>query len=255
MTEHRRLDEAFDPSAYGRVTADDYDDLYAGLDPTAAVELLAELAAGGSVVEFGIGTGRLALPLAQRGLVVHGIEGSPKMAESLRRKPGGHALPVVIGDFAEVSAGTGFSLAVLVFNTVFALPSQDAQVRCFRNAAAHLRQGGRFVVEAWVPDVGSFRNGTAVRPVTVRDERVELEVARLQSATQTMWTTKVHLTDAGVRLVPANHRYAWPAEMDLMARLAGLRLEQRWSSWDREAFTDDSPAHVSVWRKVSDGPW
>jgi SAM-dependent methyltransferase len=255
MTEPRRLDETFDPTAYGRATSADYDDLYAELDSTAAVDLLAALADGGPVLGLGIGTGRLALPLVARGLEVHGVEGSPEMVSALRRKPGGQDIPVVVGDFAEVSAGTGFSLAVLAINTVFALPSQDAQVRCFRNVGRHLRQGGRFVVEAWVPDVGAFRNGTAVRPVTVHEGRVELEVARLQPASQTMWTTKVHLTDQGVRLVPANHRYAWPAEMDLMARLAGLRLSARWSSWDKADFTDHSIAHISVWEKIADEAW
>ena len=255
MSEKRRLDEVFDPSAYGRARSSDYDDLYAELDPTTAVDLLADLAGDGPVLELGIGTGRLALPLAARGLEVHGIEGSPEMASALRRKPGGQDIPVVVGDFAEVSAGTGFSLAVLAINTVFALPSQDAQVRCFRNVGKHLRYGGRFVVEAWVPDVGAFRNGTAVRPVSLHEERVELEVARLQPASQTMWTTKVHLTDQGVRLVPANHRYAWPAEMDLMARLAGMRLSARWSSWDKAAFTDHSLAHISVWERIGDEAW
>lgn len=250
MSEQRRLDEVFDPAAYGRSTADDYDEIYAELDPTAAVALLTELAGGGPVVEFGIGTGRLVLPLAARGIAVHGIEGSPEMVAALRRKPGGADLPVVLGDFSEVSAGEGFSLAVLAINTIFALPSQEAQVQCFHNAARHLGPGGRFVVEAWVPDLGAFRNGTAVRPVTLHDDRVELEVARLEPATQTMWTNKVHLTDRGVKLVPANHRYAWPAEMDLMARLAGMRLVERWESWDRAPFRDSSTAHVSVWQKV-----
>ena len=255
MAEDRRLDELFDPTAYGRATSADYDDMYAELDPTPAVDLLAELAGAGPVLELGIGTGRLALPLAARGLEVHGIEGSPEMAAALRRKPGGQDLPVTVGDFAEVSTGATYTLAVLAINTVFALPSQDAQVRCFRNVARHLEPGGRFVVEAWVPDLGAFRNGTAVRPVTVHDGRVELEVAQLQPASQTMWTTKIHLTNQGVRLVPANHRYAWPAEMDLMARLAGMRLAERWSSWDRAAFTDHSLAHISVWERIADDAW
>lgn len=255
MAEQRRLEDVFDPAAYGRTTADDYDDLYVEHDSTTAVNLLAELGGDGPVLELGIGTGRLALPLSARGIEVHGIEGSPEMVSALRRKAGGENIPVVLGDFAEVSAGSGFSLAVLAINTVFALPSQDAQVRCFRNVASQLRHGGRFVVEAWVPDVGAFRNGTAVRPVGLHEGRVELEIAKLQPASQSMWTTKVHLTEQGVRLVPANHRYAWPAEMDLMARLAGMRLSQRWSSWDKAPFTDHSFAHISVWEKITDAPW
>lgn len=241
----------FDAAEYGRHTAADYDQLYAELDPTAAVETLADLAEGGPVLELGIGTGRLALPLAARGLVVHGIEGSPDMAERLAEKDGGSDIPVVVGNFADAVAGRDFSLVVLALNTIYALPSQDAQVDCFRNAARHLQVGGRFVVEAWVPDLGAFRNGTAVRPVQLHDGHVELEVAEIHPATQTMRTNKVHLGgSAGMRVVPANHRYAWPAELDLMARLAGMTLEHRWEDWRRAPFTDASRSHVSVWRKT-----
>ena len=246
---------AFDAAAYGRSAAGDYDALHAGLDPAPAVRALADLAAGQPVLEFGIGTGRIALPLTERGLAVHGIEGSPDMAAQLRRKPGGDQIPVVVGNFAEALAGTEFGLVVLAFNTVYALPSQDAQVACFRNAARQLRPGGRFVVEAWVPDIGAFRNGTAVRPVQIQDGHVELEVARIHPATQTMLTTKLHVSGEGTALIPANHRYAWPAELDLMGRLAGLRLAHRWQDWDRTPFTDTSTRHVSVWEKVPGGPW
>jgi SAM-dependent methyltransferase len=175
------------------------------------VETLAELAAGQPVVEFGIGTGRIALPLAERGLEVHGIDGSPEMVSELWRKPGGDQLRVIAGNFAETLAGTSFGLVILAVNTVYALPTQDAQVACFRNAARHLVTGGFFVVEAWIPDVGAFRNGTAVRPVQLEDGHVELEIARIHPAAQTMQTTKVHLSAQGSRLIPAHHRYACPA--------------------------------------------
>jgi SAM-dependent methyltransferase len=246
---------AFDAGAYGRSAARDYDALHAGLDPSVAVRTLTELAAGRPVVEFGIGTGRIALPLAEAGLEVHGIDGSAEMAEELRRKPGGGKIPIVVGNFAEVQAGTGFGLALLAINTIYALPTQDAQVACFGNAARHLQTGGCFVVEAWIPDVGAFRDGTAVRPIQIEDGHIELEVARIRPATQTMLTTKFHLTEEGARLIPANHRYAWPAELDLMARLAGLRLVHRWENWHRAAFQDSSKAHVSVWEKVPEGTW
>jgi SAM-dependent methyltransferase len=244
---------AFDAAAYGRFAARDYDELYAELDPSAAVETLADLADGGPVVEFGVGTGRLALPLARRGLVIHGIDGSPEMADLLQRKPGGKEIPVVIGDFSEVTAGTDFGLVILAINTIYALPSQEAQVACFRNAARHLRPGGRFVVEAWVPDVGAFRNGTAVRPVQIHDSHVELEIARLHSASQMMFTSKVHISDGVIRLIPANHRYAWPNELDLMAQLAGMRLAYRWQDWERTPFHDASTTHISVWEKLPAG--
>ena len=240
----------FDAAAYGRFAARDYDDLHAELDSSTAAETLTDLADGGPVVEFGIGTGRLALPLARRGLVIHGIDGSPEMAALLHRKPGGEEIPVVIGDFSEVTAGNDFGLVVLAINTIYALPSQDAQVACFRNAARHLRPGGRFVVEAWVPDPGAFRNGTAMRPVQIHETHVELEVARLHPAKQLMTTTKVHISDGGIRLIPANHRYAWPSELDLMAQLAGMRLAYRWEDWKRTPFHDASTAHISVWEKL-----
>ena len=246
---------AFDAGAYGRAAAGDYDALHAGLDPSAAVRTLTELAAGGPVVEFGIGTGRIALPLAESGLEVHGIDGSPEMAQELRRKPGGAKIPVTVGNFAGALAGTGFALALLALNTIYALPTQDAQVACFRNAARHLRPAGCFVAEAWIPDPGAFREGTAVRPIQIEGGHIELEVARIHPATQTMLTTKVHLSQEGTRLIPANHRYAWPAELDLMARLAGLRLVHRWENWHRAPFQDTSKAHISVWQKVPGGTW
>jgi SAM-dependent methyltransferase len=204
-------------------------------------------------VEFGIGTGRLALPLAERGLTVHGIDGSPEMVAALHAKQGGENIPVVIGDFSEVTAGTDFALVVLAINTIYALPSQEAQVACFRNAARHLRPGGRFVVEAWVPDPGVFRNGTAIRPVQIHQGHIELEVARIHPANQTMLTNKVHFSAEGVRLIPANHRYAWPSELDLMAQLAGMRLAHRWENWERAQFHDASATHVSVWEKPAAG--
>jgi SAM-dependent methyltransferase len=245
----------FDPSSYGRLIAQDYDELYADLPTGVAVETLASLAAGGPVLELGVGTGRLALPLRARGLEVHGIEGSPEMAQQLRAKPGGEEIPVTVGDFAEVRAGTDFALAFVSFNTIYALPSQDAQVRCFRNVAAQLRPGGLFAVEAWILDVGAFRDGKAVRPVQVGDGRVVLEVAELHPAEQLMRSDKVFLDGRGVRVFPANHRYAWPTELDLMARLAGLTLLHRWEDWGRRPYDDRSGTHVSVWRKDHDGPW
>ncbi|MFI7045732.1 class I SAM-dependent DNA methyltransferase [Streptosporangium sandarakinum] len=241
--------QEFDPSAYGRAAADVYDEVVTHLPTEPAVDRLQELAEGRAVLEFGVGTGRLALPLAARGLTVAGIDGSAEMTAVLRAKPGGDRVPVTLGDFSTTRVDGEFGLVVLACNTIYALPSQDAQVDCFRNAAAHLVPGGRFVVEAWVPDVGAFRHGTALRLVSLREDEVVAEAARLSPADQMMYTTKIVLTSGGVRLLPANHRYAWPAELDLMARLAGMRLEHRWSDWRAAPFTGDSRGHVSVYRR------
>ncbi|GGS52912.1 methyltransferase [Planobispora rosea] len=239
----------FDASAYGRNIADVYDATVEDLPTGPAVERLYELAEGGAVLEFGIGTGRLALPLAARGLTVAGIDGSAEMVEVLRGKPGGDLIPVEVGDFTATRVEGEFALVVLAINTIFALPSQDAQVACFRNAAAHLRPGGRFVVEAWIPDLGAFRDRSSLRLLSLTEDVALAEAARLFPADQMMQTTKIRMTSGGVRLLPANHRYAWPGELDLMARLAGMEREHRWSDWSAAAFTDDSRAHVSVYRR------
>jgi SAM-dependent methyltransferase len=240
----------FDPTAYGARIADDYDDLYAdSLDTEATVERLVELAEGGPVLEFGIGTGRLALALVDRGLDVHGVEASPDMAAGLQRKPGGKRIPVELGDFSEVHAGSGFALVVLAFNTIFALPDQAAQVRCFANAARHLRPGGRFVVEAWLPDLAGFSGNRAVRPRLLKSDVVSIEVVELDPVRQMMRTTQAVMRDGSVRLYPANHRYAWPAELDLMAQLAGLRLVDRREDWAGRPFTAESRTHVSVYQR------
>lgn len=240
----------FDPTAYGASgIADEYDDLYADhWETDGAVDLLVELAGGGRLLELGIGTGRLALPLQERGLEVHGIEGSPQMVERLREKPGGEGIPVVVGNFADADAGRGFDLVLLAVNTIFALPDQQAQVACFRNAARHLGPGGRFVVEAWVPDVCGFRHNRLVRPRLMGSERMSVESVELDPVEQMMRTTQAVFSNGSVRLYPANHRYAWPAELDLMAQLAGLHREGRWAGWDRSPFTAESRAHVTVYR-------
>ena len=242
-----------DPTAYGASIADDYDALYEGvLDTEVAVDRLAELATEGPVLELGIGTGRLALPLAARGLAVHGVEASPAMVERLRAKPGGAEIPVTLGDFTDVTVAGPFSLVVLAFNTVFALSGDDAQVACFHTAARHLRPGGRFVVEAWVLDPARFVDGTAVAVRLLTDDRLSLDTARIDAGGERMETVQVVFGDGAVRLLPANHTYAGPRELDLMARSAGLRREHRWAGWDRRPFDVGSRAHVTVYRKPDD---
>lgn len=237
-----------DPEAYGRSIGDEYDALYDILDTEATVAVLDELAGAGPVLEMGIGTGRLALPLAARGREVAGIEASPLMVERLRAKPGGERIPVVVGDFAEARVRGAFTLVVLAFNTIFALPSEDAQVDCFGNAARHLGPGGRFVVDAWVLDAARFSAGAAAGVRYLTGERLSLDVGVLDPPASRMETVQVVLSEGRVRLFPANHRYVGPPELDLMARIAGFRLEHRWAGWDRSPFGPVSRAHVSVYR-------
>jgi SAM-dependent methyltransferase len=241
-----------DPEAYGRSIAEDYDALYEDvLDTDATVRVLAELADGGPVLELGIGTGRLALPLAAQGLEVAGVEASELMVERLRAKPGGDRIPVSIGDFAEVRLPGEFTLVVLAFNTIFALPSAEAQLACFANAARHLHRGGRFVLDAWILDAARFANddrSVALRYVT--PDRVSVDAARFDPVTSRMETVQVVLSDDGAGLFPANHRYVGPPELDLMGTAAGLRLEHRWAGWDGSPYTATSRAHVSVYRRA-----
>jgi SAM-dependent methyltransferase len=240
----------FDPTVYGKSgIADEYDVLYADeWDTDGAVQRLVELAGDGPVLELGIGTGRLALPLLERGLEVHGVEASPQMVERLQEKPGGDRIPVTMGDFSSVDAGSGFSLVVLAVNTIFALPDQQAQVACFRTAARHLAPGGAFVVEAWIPDVGAFRHNRMVRPRITKETVISVETVVLDPVDQMMRTTQAVLSNGSVRLYPANHRYAWPAELDLMAQLAGMAREVRWEDWRGSPFTGESRTHVTVYR-------
>ncbi|WP_346623460.1 class I SAM-dependent methyltransferase [Blastococcus montanus] len=239
----------FDPSEYGRHIAEVYDELHADLSPDAAVAMIAHYAAGDAVLEFGIGTGRIALPLVATGHQVDGVDGSAEMVERLRRSREGASLRVEIGDFTTTTMDRRYAVVVLAYNTINALPSQDAQVQTFRNAAAHLEPSGVFLVENWVPDVAAFHRGRVVRAHEHAAGRVQIEVAELHPAEQRMSATRLAFTADGVRLLPVNHRYVWPAELDLMARLAGLHLEDRWQDWDRAPFTDQSTTYVAVYRK------
>ena len=241
----------YGPETFGERFADVYDTWYGTelVQATTAqsVEILAELAGGGKVLELAIGTGRLALPLAARGLSVRGIDASEAMVAKLREKPGGHAIPVTIGDFADVTVEGKYDLIFVVFNTLFNLTSQDEQVRCFRNVARHLTPRGLFVVEAFIPDLTSFVNGQAVRMVHVTTDSTTLEVSLHGSVTQTVQYQYIVINKNGVQLYPVPMRYAWPGELDLMAELAGLKLRHRWGGWDRSPLTAASSSHVSVY--------
>ena len=233
---------------YNQRCADVYDQWFGYFDE-AAVEVLAGLAGGGRALELGIGTGALALPLAARGVEVHGIDASPEMVAALRAKPGGAALPVAMGDFAEVGVEGEFSLVYVVYNTLFALQTQEEQVRCFRGVAARLAPGGAFVVEAFVPDLAQLSAGRGVRLLHIKDDRVGIRVYEHDPVGQKMKSRQVVFADGGVRVFPVEVRYAWPSELDLMARLAGLRLRERWGDWRRGAFDARSEKHVSVYER------
>jgi SAM-dependent methyltransferase len=235
-------------STYGDRIAEVYDDFHPSTpDADAAVATLAELANGGPVLELAIGTGRLALPLAARGVPLQGIDASEAMVARLRAKPGGDAIDVTMGDFADVAVEGRFALVFVAFNTLFALLDQDDQVRCFANVASHLAPDGVFVIEAFVPDLGRYRNDQHVSVLGIEEGWVRVDVSRHDPVDQRVTSTHVVLTDGGVRLYPVELRYAWPAELDLMARLAGLRLRHRWADWERRRFDASSGRHVSVY--------
>ena len=238
----------YDESTYGERIAETYDtrpEIPTDTDDTVA--FLAEVAGKGPVLELGIGTGRIALPLAGRGLQVTGIDASPAMVAKLRQKPGGSHIPVTPGSFADVAVEGRFTLVYAVFNTFFGLLSQEDQVRCFANVAARLEPAGAFVIEAFVPDLTLYDRGQQVHAIRIDDEEVIIDASRLELGNQTVRAQHIHVRDGGVKLYPVQLRYAWPAELDLMARLAGMRLRERWAGWRREAFSAGSGKHVSVY--------
>jgi SAM-dependent methyltransferase len=242
------MDE-YGPETYGERVADVYDEWYDAVDSAAECPLLTELAAGGRVLELGIGTGRIALPLAAAGIEVHGVESSPAMAKQLHAKPGGDAIPVTIGDMADVPVDGDFPLVFVVANTFFMLPTQEAQQRCFRNVAAHLPAGGRFLVQVFVPDTSRIEGGADLTVKDVGLDMVRLDASIFDARAQRTRSTQIRITESGIRLVHARIRFAYPPELDEMARGAGLELESRWGSFARDPFTDDSPIHVSVYRR------
>ena len=213
------------------------------LGPT--IDRLQELAGGGRALELAIGTGRVALPLAARGVPVCGIELSPAMVAELRAKPGGDAIPVTIGDMSQATVEGPFSLVYLVFNTIGNLTTQDAQVECFANAAAHLEPGGHFVVEVGVPQLQRLPPGERHQVFAASGGHWGID--EYDVATQQLRSHHFSAAGDGYRHESLPFRYVWPSELDLMARLAGLRLRERWQDWDRSPFTSGSRKHVSVW--------
>ena len=239
-----------DASSYGDRIADRYDDEHRFLGNTdAQIEVLAELAAPGNrVLELGIGTGRVALPLVERGMAVTGIDASPRMLARLAAKPGSEKINAVLGDMSAVGVAGEFDLIFCVFNTFFGLTTQEAQIACLTRAAARLAPGGKLLIEAFVPSHAMFTSGQAWRTIRVDDNRVVAEASRHDPITQRVDTNLVYLEqDRAVDIVPIRIRYVHVAELDLMARVSGLALHSRWADWRKTTFGSGSGMHVSVY--------
>jgi SAM-dependent methyltransferase len=244
------MDE-YGPSTYGDRIADVYDAwFHPPTDTQAAVDFLADLATRGPALELAIGTGRIALPLSAKGVEVHGIDASEAMVAKLREKPGGGEIPVTMGDFANVGVDGRFRLIFVVFNTLWALLTQEDQVRCVRNVAKHLTDDGVFVVEAFVPDPARFDRDQRVQTRKVESDRIFLEGSTHDAEHQRVSSQIIVLENSGrIRMFPVEVRYVWPSELDLMAQVAGLRLQERWGGWNREPLT--LPGwHVSVYEQA-----
>jgi SAM-dependent methyltransferase len=241
---------------FGDRVAERYDESEAEMfDPAVVdpvVEFLIGLAGDGAALELGIGTGRIALPLAERGIRVHGIELSEAMVARLRAKPGADRIGVTIGDFATITVGETFSLAYVVFNTIGNLTTQAAQVACFRNVAAHLDPGGCFVIEIGIPELQRLPPGDKMR--VFHASPTHWGIDEYDVTNQGLTSHHFVLVDGCFELVSMPFRYVWPAELDLMAQLAGMELRERWSGWRREPFTSESTKHVSVWVKKASTP-
>jgi SAM-dependent methyltransferase len=243
----------YEDRTYGERIAGVYDDFYGGYDE-AMIDRLAELAGRGPgrALELGIGTGRVALPLRQRGVEVAGIDASPAMIARLRAKAGGAEVQVVEASFADFDLGQAFDLVYVVFNTFYSLLTQEEQVRCFRSVARHLAGEGVFVLEVFVPDLCRFEEGQTVRAVNVETDRLQIDITMHDAVKQQVRSQHLLIAEEGLRLYPVVLRYTWPSELDLMARLAGLELRQRWSSWEKGAFGPRSTRHISVYGRAAD---
>ena len=243
------MDE-YGASTYGDRIADIYDERYAevfGNDLAATVPFLKEIAGDGAALELGIGTGRIAIPLADAGVRVQGIDASGAMIGRLHAKRGGSAIHVTMGDFRDFTIDERFRLVYVVFNTFFGLLTQDDQVSCFRSVARHLTDEGVFAMEAFVPDATRWDRGQRVSATRVALDEVEIEVSMHDALAQRTHSHHLIVREDGLKLYPVRIRYAYPSELDLMARLAGMRLRERWADWDRSPLTATSQKHISVW--------
>jgi SAM-dependent methyltransferase len=242
--------EDYTQKTYGAEWAPVYDEFHAELDPAATVDAIAELAGGRPVLELAIGTGRIAVPLKERGVDIHGVDISEEMVARLREKPAGADIPVTMGDFSEVDYGGTFPLIFLAFNTIFGLETQDDQVRLFENVARHLTDDGIFVLEAFVPDLTRYQRDQTISVLKVERDSVQLDLGRHDPVAQSIDVQIATIGAGGTAMRPIRLRYAYPPELDLMARVAGLRLRERWGGWRREEFGPRSNTHVSVYERT-----
>lgn len=243
------MDEPFSPETYGARFAGVYDQLYTDYD-TRAIAVLAQLAGAGPALELGIGTGRIALPLQEAGVWVHGVEASPEMVERLRAKPGGERIAVTLGSFADLPTQGAFSLVFVVFNTIFMLLTQEEQLRCFANVSRLLAPGGAFVVEAFIPDLLRYDSSKATRGVKLDAGKAHIDLATVDMLKQQITNQHTILGAGGGQTYPLRIRFAFPAELDLMARLAGLRLRERWGDWDGAPCDGSSGKHISIYERA-----
>jgi SAM-dependent methyltransferase len=239
----------YSEKTYGERIAGVYDRWYSEFD-TLAIDVLFNLSRGGRVLELGIGTGRIALPLSRCGVAVEGIDASEAMVAKLLSKPGGKKIPITMGNFADIPIEGEFSLIYVVFNTFFALLTQAEQIRCFKNVAQHLCDDGVFVIEAFVPDLTRFTGMQSTRTVRIEDHEVQMDVSQIELDKQLISSQHLVLTEQGTRFYPVKLRYVWPAEMDLMAQLSKLQLRERWSDWKKNPFTAVSGKHISVYEHI-----
>lgn len=238
--------EGYSEKTYGQRIAGVYDQWYSDFDPT-AVQVLTDLAIGGTALELGIGTGRIAIPLLNAGVNIHGIDASEAMVTRLRAKPGGEKIPISMGNFADLPVKGQYSLIYVVFNTFFALLSQEEQIRCFQNVANHLAPKGVFVIEAFVPDMTRFTAGQSLRVTSIDENELQIDVSIIEQDKQVISSQHVLLTEGGTQFYPVKLRYAWPSELDLMARLSHLQLRERWSDWKKSEFSELSGKHISIY--------
>jgi len=239
----------YDETTYGERIAKVYDLFYGKREnPETVVDFLAPLAGKRRALELGIGTGRIAISLAACGVRVTGIDASPAMVAKMREKPGGADIPVIMGNFADVKvSGGGFGLVYVVFSTLFALPNQDEQLRCFQRVAKRLLPQGAFVVEAFNPDHSLLAQRQRVTAIDVGTDHAALDLATNDVVNQTIRAQHLLFTAQGVQMYPVQLRFAYPSELDLMARLAGMRLRERYGGWDRSSFTAASQIHISIY--------